>query len=115
MNNKLSATHTRWQDGILSHQIVDIRHVPGHINVVADGLSRAAKGTPREEGGGSEWMVSEDWEATAGLMHELFHVAGTSSEEMSSLRQRFQDVPMLLEVINALLELDQGTSLRKQK
>ena len=46
MNDKLSATHARWRDGILSHQIVDVRHVPGHINVVADGLSRAAEGTP---------------------------------------------------------------------
>ena len=100
---------------ILSHQIVDVRHVPGRINVVADGLSRAAEGTPREEGDGSEWTVSEDWEATAGLTHDLFHVASASSEEMSALRERFRDMPMLLEVVDALLELDQGTSLRKRK
>jgi transposase InsO family protein len=115
MNDKLSATHARWRDGILSHQIVDVRHVPGRINVVADGLSRSAEGTPREEGDGSEWTVSEDWEVTAGLTHDLFHVAGATSEEMSTLRERFRDVPMLLEVIDALLELDQGTSLRKRK
>ena len=54
-------------------------------------------------------------EATAGLTHDLFHVANADSEEMSALRDRFQDVPMLLEVIDALLELDQGTSLRKRK
>ena len=115
MNDKLSATHARWRDGILSHQIVDVRHVPGRINVVADGLSRAAEGTPREEGDGSEWTVSEDWEATAGLTHDLFHVADAGSEEMTALRERFRDVPMLLEVVEALLELDQGTSLRKRK
>jgi len=81
MNDKLSAMHARWHDGILSHQIMDVHHVPGCINVIADGLSRAAKGTPQEEGGGSEWMVSEDWEVTAGLTHDLFHVAGADSEE----------------------------------
>ena len=46
INDKLSATHARWRGRILSHQIIDVRHVPGRINVVADGLSRAAKGTP---------------------------------------------------------------------
>jgi len=115
MSDKLSATHARWRDGILSHQIVDVRHIPGHINIMADGLSRAAEGTPQEEGDGSEWTVSEDWEATAGLNHDLFHMADVSSAEMSALRERFQDVPMILEVIDALLELDQGTSLRKWK
>ncbi|KIJ95554.1 hypothetical protein K443DRAFT_54409, partial [Laccaria amethystina LaAM-08-1] len=35
--------------------------------------------------------------------------------EMLALRERFQDVPIFLEVIEALLELDQGTSLRKRK
>lgn len=41
MNDKLSVTHARWRDSILAHQIIDVRHVPGRINVVADGLSRA--------------------------------------------------------------------------
>ena len=54
MNDKLSATHARWCDGILAHQIVDVHHVPGHINVVADGSSRAAEGTPWEEGNSSK-------------------------------------------------------------
>ena len=115
MNDKLNATHAQWHNGILSHQIVDVHHVPGHINVVADRLSRAAEGTPWEEGDGSEWIVSEDWEATTGLTHDLFHVADASSEEMCILRERFQDVLMLLEVIDALLKLDQGTSLWKRK
>jgi len=80
MNDKLSATHTRWHDGILSHQIINVCHVPGYINVVADGLSRAAKGTPCEEGNGSKWTVSEDWEATAGLTHDFFHIAPSSND-----------------------------------
>jgi len=79
MNDKLSATHARWRDGILSHQIVDVHHVPGRINMVADGLSRVAKGAPREEGDGSEWTVSKDWEAMTGLTHDLFQVADAGS------------------------------------
>jgi hypothetical protein len=59
--------------------------------------------------------VSEDWEATTGLTHDLFHVADASSEEVTSLREQFKNVPMLLKVMNVLLELDQGTSLRKRK
>ena len=39
MNDNLSATHAHWREGILAHQIIDVRHVPGHVNVVADGLS----------------------------------------------------------------------------
>ena len=54
MNDKLSATHARWRDGILAHQIIDIRHVPGKLNVVADGLSRANERSDHEEGDGSE-------------------------------------------------------------
>ncbi|KIJ91496.1 hypothetical protein K443DRAFT_654402 [Laccaria amethystina LaAM-08-1] len=38
-----------------------------------------------------------------------------NSDEVTTLRERFKDVPILLEVIDALLELDQGTSLRKRK
>lgn len=49
LNDKLSATHTCWQDGILAHQITDIHHVPGRLNVVANGLSRKdAKEKARE-------------------------------------------------------------------
>ncbi|KIK07044.1 hypothetical protein K443DRAFT_87914, partial [Laccaria amethystina LaAM-08-1] len=35
--------------------------------------------------------------------------------EIMFLREQFKNVPMLLEVVDTLLELDQGTSLRKQK
>ena len=60
LNNKLSATHARWQDGILAHQITDVRHVPGRLNVVADGLSQASEGTINEEGDDNDWTVPED-------------------------------------------------------
>ena len=38
-----------------------------------------------------------------------------NSEDVMSLREWFKGMLMLLEVIDALLELDQGTSLRKHK
>lgn len=84
MNDKLSAMHARSHNSILSHQIMDVRHVPGHINVVADGLSRAVEGTPWEDS--SEWMVSEDWEVMTELTHNLSHIADAGSEEMLALR-----------------------------
>src|SRR6202522_2692977 len=46
MNDKLSATHARWRDGVLAHNIVDVRNIPGVTNI-ADGLSRQYEGTPK--------------------------------------------------------------------
>lgn len=82
--------------------------------MVADGLNRAAEGTPWEEGDSSEWTVSKDSKVTTGLTHDLFHVTDANSEEVMALRKRSKDVPMFLEVIDALLKLDQGVSLQKQ-
>ena len=71
----MNAAHLQWRDGILAHQIVDVQHVPGKLNVVADGLSRMWEGLPCEEGDGSEWTVSEDWESMQGLYNNIFSVA----------------------------------------
>ena len=115
MNDKLSATHAHWMDGILAHQIIDVRHVPGRINVVADGLSRACEGAPHEEGDGSQWTVSEDWEATTGLTHDIFLLTDPTLPAISNLRERFKDKPIFLEVVEALLQLDQGKDIKAQK
>jgi hypothetical protein len=40
LNDSLNVTHTRWQEVVTDHQIVDVRHHSGKGNVVADGLSR---------------------------------------------------------------------------
>ena len=85
LNEKLSATHARWRDGILAHQITDVRQVPGRLNVVADGLSRASEGTENEQGDGSEWTVSEDWETNVGLTHDIFHTADASTPAIAKL------------------------------
>ena len=90
MNDKLSTTHARWCDGILAHQITDMRHVPGQLNIVADGLSRANEGTQNEEGDGSEWTVPEDWEANVGLTHNIFQVTDASTPEVARLSERFK-------------------------
>jgi hypothetical protein len=115
MNEKLSATHARWRDGILAHQITDIRHVPGRLNVVADGLSRANEGAENEEGDGSDWTVSEDWEANTGLTHDIFDLSTSETPEMAELCDHFKDEPIFAEVIDAILEMDQGTGLHQKK
>ncbi|KJA12580.1 hypothetical protein HYPSUDRAFT_107971, partial [Hypholoma sublateritium FD-334 SS-4] len=71
---------------------------------------------------GHEWTVSEDWEFRTGLTNDIMHV---STEEttmqtrlepgLMALRERFKSEAVFREVIDALLEIDQGTSLRKKK
>jgi hypothetical protein len=82
---------------------------------VADGLSRASEGTLNKEGDGSEWSVSEDWEAPKGLTHDIFHATDAGNPEMARLQERFKNECIFAEVIDALLELDQGRSLRLRK
>ena len=115
LNDKLSATHARWRDGILAHQITDVRHVPGRLNVVADGLSRANEGANKDNNNGSEWTVSEDWETNTGLTHDIFQTTNANTPEVANLREHFKDKPIFTEVIDAILELDQGTNLRQKK
>ena len=115
INDKLSSTHARWRDGILAHQIIDVRHVPGRVNFVADGLSRAHKGLPNENDDGSQWTVSEDWESSTGLKHDIFLLTDPTDPVVTQLRERFKEEPIFLEVIEALLDLDQGKSVRTRK
>ena len=46
MNDKLSAAHTRWRDGVLAHNIIDVRHIQGITNIT-DGISQQYKGTTK--------------------------------------------------------------------
>jgi hypothetical protein len=109
-NTEMNATHERWRDGILAHHIVDVRHRPGRLNRAADGLSRQYATLPIAEGDGHEWSTNQDWESGRGLVNDILQVA--SLPEYSDLRKRFVNDKLLLEVVNALLDLDHGTSLR---
>ena len=115
LNDKLSATHARWQDGILAHQITDVCHMPGRLNVITDRLSQASEGTTNEEGDGNDWTVPEDWEANIGLTHNIFHITSTGTPEIAQLRERFKDELIFAKVIDAILEMDQGTDLQLKK
>ena len=102
----------------MAHQIIDVRHVPGRLNMVADSLSCASEGTGNKSEDGSEWTVSEDWETNTGLSHNIFHITDTSrpnTPEIARLRERFKNEPIFAEVINAILELDNGVDLRQRK
>lgn len=74
-NDKPDAAHCRWRDGVLAHHIVDIRHIPGKLNMVADSMSRMWEDQDWVVGNGSEWTVSEDWEAVTGLVNDVFGVS----------------------------------------
>jgi RNase H-like domain found in reverse transcriptase/Reverse transcriptase (RNA-dependent DNA polymerase) len=116
LSSTLNSTHARWRDAVLAHNIVDVRHRPGRLNVVADGLSRKFVNTPKEQGDGHEWSVSEDWEARTGLSNDVFALDTTQTEATySELRTRFADESVFLEVIDSMLELDHGKSLRVRK
>jgi hypothetical protein len=113
LSERLSATHVRWLNGILAYQIVEVRHVAGKVNVVADRLSRAREGREQEEGDGSEWTVQEDWEAVTGLVYNMWRIESVS--EVEGLLERFEGEPIFMEVIKALVEIDMGESERERK
>jgi hypothetical protein len=116
LSSTLNSTHARWRDAVLAYNIVDVRHRPGRLNVVADGLSRKFVNMPIEKGDGHEWSVSEDWEARTGLANDIFIIQTSQPESMyTALRARFANEKVFIEIINSILELDHGKSLKVQK
>ena len=112
LSDKLSATHARWRDGVLAHNIVDVRHIPGKVNI-ADGVSRQYEGTDKTPGDGSEWTVSPDWEEITGLVHDLFLV--DESTDLTVLKERFKDEPLYLDIINAIIGLLSHEAMVREK
>jgi transposase InsO family protein len=112
MNDKLSATHARWRDGVLAHNIVDVRHIPGVTNI-ADGISRQYEDTPKSGGDGSSWNVDADWESRAGLAYGINCVSIPPTT--SNLRDRFATTPLFRDVIDALEGIQSGQGLRERK
>lgn len=116
LSSTLNSTHARWRDAVLAYNIVDVRHRPGRLNVVADGLSRKYVNAPKEEGDGHEWTVSEDWEARTGLANDIFIMQPNQLESTyAALRTRFAEEKVFIEIVDSLLELDQGESLKVRK
>ena len=107
-SDDLNATHTRWHDGIIAHQIIDVHHIPGHINLVGDGISRKDEDLPCTKTDGSTWSVAPDWEHTRGLSYDLFSVEATTTTH-SRLCECFKNERVFIEVIDALLGIT-GTS-----
>ena len=102
LSNKLSATHVQWRDGVLAHNIVDVQHIPGRINI-ADGVSRQYEGTDKTPGDSSEWMVTLDWEEVMGLVHDLYHIVDLP--DLTVLKEQFKDESLYLDVIDAIIGL----------
>ena len=116
LSTTLNSTHARWRDAVLAHNIVDIRHRPGRLNVVADGLSHKFVNIPTEPGDGHEWTVSQDWKAHTGLTNDILAIQTAQSESIyDALRTRFKGENVFIEIIDSILELDQGKSLRVRK
>ena len=84
LSDNLNAMHARWRDGILSHQIVDIQHILGRINLVGDRLSCKDEDLLHVPRDGSSWSVEPDWETARGLEYDLFSV----KMAMSTLHSR---------------------------
>jgi hypothetical protein len=112
MNDKLSATHARWRDSVLAHNIIDVRHVPGVTNI-ADGISRQYEDTDKTADDGSCFTVSPDWERQAGLTFDVYCI--TPSPENAALRERFKSEPLFLDVIDALEGVKHSRNLQEQK
>ena len=112
MNDELSATHARWQDSMLAHNIIDVQLIPGVKNI-ADGLSRQYENTPRSEYDGSSWTVSPDWEEQAGLIFGINQVA--MELDAQTLLEWFKDEPVLKGVVEALVGMKSKLSLQEQK
>jgi hypothetical protein len=85
VSTDLNATHARWRGGVIAHQIVDVRHIPGRINLVGDGISRKDEGQAHQPGDGSEWSVAPDWEVERGLAYDLFVVDSPATPAASEL------------------------------
>ena len=112
MNDKLSAMHARWRDGVLAHNIVDVRHIPGITNI-ADGISQQYEDTPKTGDDGSGWNVDSDWESGAGLVYSINSIS--ISPTTQSLRDRFATTPLFRDVIDALEGIQSGLGLCERK
>ena len=103
-NDVLNLHHARWKDGIQGYYITAVQHRSGESNKAADTLSCMYAGRERTADDGSTWLVCEDWEASRGIVNDLFGIY--TDKVVSSLCERFADEPMFLEVVQAITNCD---------
>jgi RNase H-like domain found in reverse transcriptase len=107
LSKKPSAVHTCWQDSILAHQIVDVRHVLGKINVVADGLSQQWEGQTPLESDGSNWTINPDTDKTIRITNDILATLDAGSHnQIAALKDGLQNEHLFVEVINAIIAQD---------
>ena len=114
LNNKLPSAHARWWDGILAHQIINVRHIKGKNNPVGDHLScQWALGSEWTATDGSVWSINPDWEEQTGLVHDIFKLtpAADNMDVTDSLETCFSAEPLFQQVILALYNKDQALAL----
>jgi hypothetical protein len=115
MSDTLNATHARWCDGVLAHNIVEVRHIPGRVNLVGDGISRKDEGQAHQKDDGSSWSVVPDREHAQGIHYDLFTVEAVTPTLHSSLCERFADEAVFLEVLHALLGITGASTEAERK
>jgi hypothetical protein len=104
LSEKPNTVHARWRDGILAHQIIDMCHVPGKINVVADGLSRQWEGQLVQKGDGSKWVVNPDRDEETGLVNDMLITLDIGmQEQITALKAHLRNEHLFIEVIEAIL------------
>lgn len=117
LSDQLNAAHARWRDSILAHRITNVCHVPGKLNVIADGLSRQWEGQPCDAGlqDGSTWTVSKDWEAEKGLVNDILLTSTIDEHTVRSLVECFANEDVFLEVVELLAQINSNKPLRDHK
>ena len=69
------------------------------------------EGKPRTDTDGSSWSVSPDWEVSRGIIQDVL----LTEVEESSLRERFQDEPLFLSILDAIQGVQSSKSERDQQ
>jgi hypothetical protein len=118
LNDHMNIAHAWWRDGILAHRIIDVRHVPRKLNIIANGLSRQWEGQPRDIRllDGSNWTISEDWEANSRLVNDiLFNNSAIEPQLTTKLQEWFINKPVFREVVESIAQLGLTGSLRDWK
>jgi hypothetical protein len=97
----------------LAHQIIDMRHVPGKVNVVADGLSHQWEDQPEQEEDGCEWMVNPDRDKAVGLTNDILLTQEQElKKEVQALKERLKEECLFIEVIDAITAQDSAKMVR---